>query len=280
MAAPLTLPCSPWATEADLCTPCNDYDIDAGLMDDKLQAASEILYELSGRQFPGICDQTIRPCTRRGCTDYGVDSLMNRDALRGRVWGFPVPTCGCSDDPCSCRTLHQIDLPNTPVTEVTSVLVDGTALDPSLYRVDDYRYLVRLPDPDGSNPGWPCCQDLNLPSTEENTFEVTFSYGMEPPAIGVIAAATLACELYMACEPEAFKGKCRLPHNVIQVTRQGVSVLVQAVTELFTTRIGQPARFGIWEIDLFLRTYNPYGTTGQTAIFSPDVPPTGKRVNT
>ncbi|MBK9181476.1 MAG: hypothetical protein IPM45_18345 [Acidimicrobiales bacterium] len=81
------------------------------------------------------------------------------------------------------------------MVDVVEVVVDGATLDDSLYRLDDRRWLVRLEDPDGSRPGWPASQDLTLPASEPGTWEVTFTWGVRPPAAGVLAAVALAGEL-------------------------------------------------------------------------------------
>lgn len=273
----VTLPCQSWATQADLCTPCDDYSVDSGLMDTYLTVASEILYALSGRQFPGECSETVRPCTRRSYASFPFLKPVN---ISGR-WEFPIAACSCNlPDNCGCGELRSIRLGRWPIVEVTEVKVDGAVLDPTLYRVDEDEYLVRLRDADDSNPGWPCCQDLTRADTEDDTFSVTFTYGRNPPQSGIQAAAVLACELYRACDPEAFEGECRLPANVIQVARQGVTVLVNSAVNLFVPKKGQPVRVGLVEVDLFLASTNPHGLSSPMVVLSPDLPPEGRRVGT
>lgn len=277
-----------WATELDLCAPCNDYAIDTSLMDEYLFSATEILYELSAKQFPGILTETIRPCSNHSAFTLGLfPSSSPGSIIRGETalldWsspGFvrPFAACGCgSFDACSCSFLQTLELPRLPyaIVDVIEVKVDGVILASSSYRVDDFRFLTRT---DG-NP-WPIFQDLSLPDTSPNTFSVTYTYGRNPPMIGVKASAVLACELYMACNPDDFQGLCRLPRNITSVARQGVSIVTANAQELFVTRAGQPARFGIWEIDMFLRAFNPHGLSAPTVVLSPDLPPSGKRVGT
>lgn len=265
MAASRTGACSSWATVADLCSPCDDYAFPAGLLTETLEMASDVLFELSGRRFPGVCTTTVRPCTRRAFEEYGP-------ATPGFQFFSPhvIVGCGCQRRArCGCGDPDAITLGGYPIIAITTVKVDGVALDAARYRVDDYRWLVRLADADGTNPGWPCCQDLSLADTEDDTFSVTFTYGSAPPAMGVRAAARLACELAMACEPE-FAGKCLLSQRVQQVTRQGVTVVLDrldAIQEDFT---------GIPEVDLFLRTYNPAKLRRRAQVISPDI---GRRVH-
>lgn len=265
-------PCEPWATEADLCSPCDDYAIDSALMDEYLQAASEILYNLSAQQFPGLCDETIRPCTRRSYSSVWPEEHRPSTVLLYRNYA----ACGCRDeDSCSCSSMSSIRLPRSPVQDVTAVKVDGVTLtEGTHYRLDDYGLLVRL---DGEN--WPCCQDLALADSEPDTFSVTYTFGLEPPVIGRRAAAVLACELYMACNPESISGQCRLPRNVSQVARQGTTVVLSAF-EQFVPRRGRPVYFGIPEIDMFLAAFNPYGRTSKSIVLSPDLPGGSRKTGT
>lgn len=230
--------CSPWATEADLCSPCNDYDVLGPIAGDMLQAASDVLYELSGRQFPGLCDATVRPCPKP-CTGGGV---LRTTRGSGR--------CGCGGDLCTGRW-YQADLGAYPIQSVTEVKVDGVVVDASKYRLDDRRRLVRLRDADGTNLGWPTTQAFDLPDTEEGTWSVSYTWGREPPEMGVRAAAVLACELALSCDPEN-GGTCRLPRNVTSASRDGITIQMSP-QELADTIMGT----GMWEVENFLLAYNP-----------------------
>lgn len=262
MAAPLPGTCSVWATEADLCSPCDDYDALGPIAGDFLQAASDVLYALSGRQFPGECEAQVRPCARRGA--------VTPSGWR-RSWGF----CGCaSTDRCGCGGLSQIELGAYPITGVFEVKVDGVVLDADRYRVDDYRFLARLADADGTRQAWPCCQRLDLDDDQEETWSVTFTWGREPPPAGVKAAASLACELALACQPEN-AGECRLPKKVQSLTRQGVTMVMTDLTALLNAD-----RTGIPEVDLFLKTYNPAGLRRGATVWSPGSAPVARHVGT
>lgn len=249
MAQPNTGTCSAWATEADVCSPCDDYTFDTGVLPDMLQVATDVLFNLTGRQWPGVCSETIRPC--------GIRS--GRGGTRPRSYGdhhYRGDWCGCNRPrSCGCRRLPEFRLPNYPVIEVTEVKIDGAVLPGSEYRVDDWRYLVRLPDADDVRDGWPCCQDLALADTEDDTWSVAYSWGADPPQGGVVAAAALGCQLALACNPEAVAGgQCRLASNVQSVVRQGVSMefgIVMDPTALFTD-----GRTGLPEVDLWVASVN------------------------
>lgn len=254
MTAPDTGVCSVWATSELM--PCDTAGWSVDLIADALAAASSILFVLSGRQFPGVCEETVRPCALR--TNQPRHSSFSWGLWDWRpAWG----SCGCrSGDICGCGSLSQIEL-RQPVTEVAEVKVDGDVLDPSAYRVDDWRWLVRI---DGES--WPCCQDLSLESTEPGTFEVTYAFGTLPSPGGDRAAAALACELGKAWSPE-LTGECRLPKRVQQLTRQGVTMVMNPA-DVFDEGLT-----GISEVDLWLRSVNPKRDRGRLVVCSPDVPP-------
>lgn len=256
--------CESWALIGDLCAPCSidAYALDSATLEDKLLAASETLYILSDSQFPGECEVTIRPCSSRASYSWQQHDYLSFAGNNVTTWG----SCSCRDsDSCSCPPLSEIRLPHDNVTEVSEVKVDGAVLASSLYRLDPPNLLVSLDEP------WGCCQDMSLADTEEDTWSITYTHGLAPPTLGVTAAAILACEFYMACDPEAFEGQCRLPSNVVTIARQGVTIS-KLVGELFVARPGQQVRFGIPEIDLFLAVFGNAGSI----IVSPDDPPVAR----
>lgn len=258
--------CEDWCTVEDVigtgdsggsCGPCSLRDgeapIDEAMVADAIALATEVVYGLTGEQFGGECQQTVRPCARRRCT---------RGARR--VWEQPYGSvyngadCACGDRPCGCRRLPRIELPGWPVAAVLEVLVDGEVLDASAYRLDEERWLTRL---DGD--GWPACQDLLLAATEPDTFQVTFTSGEEPPAGGRAAVAKYACELARSwCGLD-----CELPTKVTGITRQGVSYTLASSADLVA--LGST---GLDVVDLWIRSVN--GGDGQlqapALIASPD----------
>lgn len=260
--------CEDWCTVEDVigvsdsgsatCGPCapkeGDPPLDEALIADAISLASEVLYGLTGEQFGGLCEQTFRPCARRRCW-----------AGRRRVWNQPTgsafngASCACPlERPCGCARLHRVELPAWPVAAVLQVLVDGVELDPSAYRVDEERWLVRL---DGD--GWPVCQDLEAAGDQPDTFQVTVTAGVERPPGGRIAAAKYACELARSwCGQE-----CDLPGRVTAVTRQGVTYSFDS-----SARLVAEGRVGLASVDAWVRSVN--GGDGQlqapALIASPD----------
>lgn len=157
MSAPCQAACSPFATVDDLSEPCASLPN----IDRWLAVATDLLFNLSGRQFPGTCADVVRPCSR-----WESDGLVSSAGLAGLGYGFGgYPggwrngwgACRCNrSERCGCGSVPEITLGAFPVVAVDRVLIDGSELDPSFYRVDDFRFLVRLPDADGVNRGWPC----------------------------------------------------------------------------------------------------------------------------
>lgn len=203
--------CAPWATSADACAPCDDYAIDTVVLDDKMQMATDVLFNLTGRRWPGECVDIIRPQAQYRMAD--VRSWWPADAPAA-PWGW----CSCHRGrEAGCSTMSEIKLPGHPVSQVT-VMLDGAVF--TDWRLDDGRYLVRT---DGD--GWPCCQNMDGdPTADDDTFEVTYVYGRRPPIGGVVAAATLGCQYALACDPDAVSdGRCRLPRNIASKSRAGTT---------------------------------------------------------
>ena len=151
------------------------------------------------------------------------------------------------------------------VREVSEVKIDGVVIDPSEYRVDKEKYLVRLADADGNHQAWPGCQRLDLADTEADTFSVTYTYGQEPPLLGLEAAAELACQLAAAIGG----GECLLPAGVTKVTRQGITIELGALK-------GGIAMLPL--TSLFLETYNPNGTRRRALAWSPESVPFAQKL--
>lgn len=257
-------PCSAWV-DADyvldeICSE-NAQSTDPTVFDPWITIASDLLFRMSGRQFPGGCSMTVRPCGTPGiCAGWAwplttreAGWLLNQQGVFG--WYFPdgSPSCGC-------QGVQRVHLPDYPVTAVTEVTIDGAVVDPATYALRELRFLDRLDD-----GLWPTCQDMRLELGEVGTWGVKYTWGAPIPAPGVHAAAVLACELYT----ESIGGECRLPKNTTQLNRQGISM------QLLTTWGRQNGVWvtGITEVDAFLQSVNPYGLVGPTTVWSPDLEP-------
>lgn len=238
-------PCSAWTTTLAVAACCGV--VNSTELDNSVAAASEEMYEASGRRYAGLCQQTVRPCKTDGI-GCGVQVLS-----RGHLIGWDGDSWSGYD--CGCSPLSRVKLAGQ-VREVTQVKIDGAIVDPSLYRVDEEMWLVRK---DGGR--WPRCQALSYDDTESGTFSVTYTYGQIPPVSGQQAATELACEIYRACNNDE---ACRLPSGVTRITRSGVTI-----ERTFMARDADGVwRTGLPLVDLFLNRYNPAGLQRRATFWS------------
>lgn len=230
-----------------------------------LDAATEVLYHLSGQRF-GLCTFTLRPCRHECAADGGWPGFGGwwewgavpypRPLLFDGVWSNV--TCGVCGDRCSCTGLSEAWLPG-PIGTIIQVKLDGTVLvSGSDYRVDDFRKLIRL-----GGGVWPVCQDMNLADTEVGTWSVTLTIGETVPVIGRYAVGELACEIARGCAGET----CVLPANATQITRQGISIDFPTFSELLAN-----GSLGLRWSDLFVATYNPQRLRARPRVFDVDGP--------
>lgn len=271
-------PCQPWTSSQDVWNCCGqptttidgvvcNVDFTAEAM-----AASQLLFELSGRRFSGACSKTVRPCSDRWC---GFQVLSRGHIVwpddwsvgwGGMAWNWN------SRHGCGCQPLDRILLSGYPVREVTEVLIDGVVVDPDTYRLDERRYLTRVRATAADTMNfWPNCQALDLPDSQPGTFSVTYRYGMDPPLVGVDAAAELACELYKACNGAA---DCNLPSGITRITRQGV-VIERMAFSAWGLQKNTAREAGIWKtgltrVDAFLNAWNAPRMTRRPSTWSPD----------
>lgn len=251
---PTVGPCEPWVAGSEIfdCKPASSVaavDRDYALAGDVADAASRILYVLSGRRYPGVCIETVRPCRR--AARYGQPV--------GWSWNPGWGTCGCASlSACGCGGISEIRLGGEyPVRGIARVRVDGSTVAASSYRIDDRGWLVRT---DGL--AWPSSQDLSAdPASETGTFDVQYYYGTPPPPDGVRGAKRLASELYMACTG----GTCSLPARLASISRQGETLAFLDPQEFLAD-----GRTGLYEVDLFL-TAERYGRANLgTVVASPE----------
>lgn len=230
-------PCEAWCTWDDL--PClSDEDqaaLDAAVDADRrariIAKVSEVLFLLDHQAMPGLCVQTRTFCR----------------------------PCGCAATSCCCRDRATFDLSlagRYPVDSVSEVLVAGAVLPAASYRVDDWRWLVRL---DGDS--WPRCVDV---VDEPTGFAVTWTYGVPISDGGREAAATMVYELARKCAGL----DCQVPEHVTTVSREGTTYVV-----LDSFKMLSEGRTGFFWPDLWLMARNQARTAGTTTVGGID--PTG-----
>lgn len=203
------------------------------------------------------CPIKIRPCkpegffrTGHGLTEYQAFSPV----LTGE--GTWVNVGCCTSPECSCVAVCSVPLPR-PATRVDEVRVNGAVLDPSTYFLHDSRVVWFSTEP----CPFPAAQDLSKPDTEEGTFSVTYLNAYPVDSIGACAVASLALEF---AKSFTGAGKCRLPSNVRNVNRQGVSM--ELVVGAFTDGVT-----GLREVDAYIALWNPDNLRSGPRVWSPDM---------
>ena len=263
----MSVMCTDWITTTELEDRCTVAGATQTQEEDAISIASEILHMLTARQYPGVCQETVRPCASPGYLP--ADSALPFGWYPIRTGGIWLNTgwCGCHEaSDCSCATIPQLDLGRDDVEAIDQVLIDGVALGAGNYRLDHNRWLVRT---DGST--WPCCQDLTEDTTATGTWSVTITYGRQVPA-----SLKHACQIY-ACEVlKATVGQdCALPARVQTLTRQGVSMAILDPQEFLTA-----GRTGLYEVDIAIAAFNPQGLRRRASAWSPEVKGRGRRTET
>lgn len=263
--------CEPWCDVDDVigddgCAPCATSTLDADAVVVAIDVATDILWRLTGKRWPGRCTTTVRPCARprgRQAVSAGDAALSRYAHAYHPSWGV---CSGRTPDGCGCGTVPEVLLGAVPIVDILEVRIDGVALAEADYRVDDRRKLVRV---DGE--GWPVCQDLTLEDTEVGTWSVTFVHGDPPPAAGVQMAAIYACEIAKSLCGDS---SCKLPQRVQSISRQGVSM-----TLLDPAEFVDQGKTGLPLVDTWIKAVNPSGRQARARVSSPDVGPRVRRTS-
>jgi hypothetical protein len=265
-------PCSLWVTSDEVATFCAGGTPTPGTAATATMAlvASQALYELSGRQFSGLCSSVVRPCAMScGCWGGLVGTLAISGAAQLGVPINWIPSLGywdCGGNSCGCGVMSEILLEPYPVRAITQVKIGGVVQGASTYRLDQGRKLVAT-----DSQLWPVCQDLTRDDTQQGTWSIAYTHGADPPELGQQAALQLACQLVDISAPG-----CQLPESVKQVVRQGITFTKGNVAALM---MAMGAGTGLALVDLFLSTYNPLGLRRRPAVWSPDSPTYPRRIS-
>lgn len=276
--------CSAWLTDDDLtddespyCSPCAA-DADAVKLEQMLWAGSYILAAQTGWRWVGVCEETVRPCASRAAGHNAPVWHGSPLSSAWNGWWEWLPSwgvCGCGGidaRACSCSGPSEVQVGGRPLVAVTEVKVDGVALDPAEYRIDDDAFLVRLPnvgDVDQVPQSWPCCQRLDLPDTEVGTWSVTRQTGTLPPRAGLSALASFVCDLLGSCD-----GECSIPENVANLVRGNVTY------DLSTYKTDPSVITGNVLADQFIRSVTAPAAPAKARVWSPDVGPAVRRTGT
>lgn len=230
---------APWVETADL----DDESDPNGLA--AVQAASSILYALTGRKYRGLRELTERYEPPDTCSHTGVSVA---DEVARRYYG---------DGRCSYHPRGRLALRDRPVRAVSQVIAypetNPRVVAPEEYEVIDRRYLRPT-----YGASWSACMPL----------DVTYTAGTPVPAAGQRAALILANELLKSRNGDT---ECQLPDRVTSLSRQGVSFTILDPQDFL-----KDGRTGLYEVDLFIVATNPDKARKRARVFSPDLPRAGR----
>lgn len=249
--------------EWEISPTCSDWDgYTPEVQESALELAKMWMWGATGRRF-GACPVTVRPAQSR----YGPEAVYAAFPVIPGSQGMALPglpflfngrwfNSGCGT--ACCGTSCALEL-RGPVASIEQVLEDGEIVPASAYRVDVSAGAWLLVRTDGRC--WPVCQNFTAETTEDDTFEVSYSIGTALPLALVIATGQLACEY----GKQLTGGKCALPAKMTRLSRQGVEIEVAAP---------DPANgmTGIKMIDDVITTLNPGGLRQPPRVMSPDLP--------
>ena len=216
------------------------------------KAASYLLWSLSGRKYSGVTTVTERyVCagrTYRYGPALGTDQAILVD---GDVFNFFSDDLDFYEDMTSdgMTSSSRIRLRGRPVTKIHTIRDRvGNVISPDKYYLVDHSTIQSV-----VGTAWTPCN-----------VEVTYSYGVEPPTLGKMAARTLAIEFGKLWSGD---DTCALPQRVTSISRQGVSY-----TLLDSQDFIDEMRTGLYAIDLFLKSVNPDKARAKARVFSTDTP--------
>ena len=239
----------PYITPTELierCAAAGDFAEDDDQLLEAIEDASTVMFYLTGKQFAGSCQATVRPPCGAGCT------------------------CGCNR--------YQVNLGLWPVTDLVSVRHEGvtyTGTDlTDTFHVNEWRFLARN-DGEYLRPGnqWAASESSYDTADDGYVFEVTFNHGIKIPNLMKRATRALACEWMSQIEGQ--EGPCKLPQRTTSVIRSGISMDISSAVDMLKER-----RTGIYEVDLAIMTFNPSGLQSPSFVWSGQSSYRGSRIGT
>lgn len=278
---PVLGPCTPWITGDDVAACARvAYSSNPAVFDTAAYEAFMALFEVSGRQFTGLCERSVRPCANQcscwlgGPVSFGMGPWFWTSVPWGTGWGGWA-WYNERGDRFGCKPMSKVNLAGWPVREILEVVVDGQVMpeyDDSgarNWRLDHWRYLVRTDEPavpPSITPSprlWPGCQNMSLDPDQPGTFQITYRWGVDPPELGRQAAIEIANQIWLACNGE----DCVLPAGAIRVERQGITV----ERGLLANWADPSKPVGLVATDLFLQAYWRGERGGRRpAVWTPD----------
>ena len=238
-------PCN-WAPDYSACAGMATHP-DPVLVARVQQVAVEVIWALSGRRF-GLCPVTVQPIPATPLKPSLAWEAFAHSNVGGYYSGPPHL--------CALPVPRYVALAG-PVDSITQVDIDGVTIPATEYRKFGNKVL-RIGQP------WPPTQDFQLPPGSPGTWTITYERGIPVPDGGLLAAATLACELFKSATGQV----CALPARVTDITREGVTMTILDPAEFL-----DHGRTGLSVVDQWLASVNPHGLPSEPFFWSADMPP-------
>lgn len=204
------------------------------------QAASQLLWSLSGRKF-----HTGEVATELYVKDRSYLPLYN---LRPYPGSYVVDRFGVYVIDGIDYQAGRIHLDGKPIRAIGQVMdiSTGRVLEPTEYSIVNHSWV----------------QFKTIPM---EGVDISYTFGQEPPQLGKMAALQLAKQFYLIWSGR--EDECELPDRVTSITRQGVSWVLMDNQQYL-----DDLRTGIYVVDMFLRSVNPGKATQKAKVFSIDLP--------
>lgn len=228
MAYELQHACEPFALPDDMT--CNCEELDDPAKEELIAQATDILVELTGFQYRGVCTESFRP---RGASGCWCPCELARDCRCNALPGFTVPT--------------PVNLDSSGEPDIT-VMIDGVEF--TDWVLMDGSRLVRT---DGKS--WPACADPTLAEDAEGAFVVTVAHGEPVDLIARNAVVEIAC-LFVQRNPNS---PGNIPARAKQVSAQGVVMSLEEVDRMIKAK----SFITPWAIR-FMTVHSP---TGRESVF-------------
>lgn len=150
---------------------CDYNELDEDYVQGAIDAATDIVYVLTGGTYTGICTAVKRPVRKARCFDDVDAGYISNWSQRFGQDVIPLPD-----------SLVSVDM----------VTIDGLILAADDYGLIDGRFLART---DGRS--WPSTNHLwaDVNDSDERTFEVTFTFGTRPDWLAIAATSEVAAQL-------------------------------------------------------------------------------------
>lgn len=206
------------------------------------EAASQLLWSLSGRKYSGVTTTT-----ERYCLAPAPSGLILLGGHAGQIVATNSEVITTSVIRAEDLKASRITLRGKNVRRIVDIYTEaGEKVSPDRYTLWDASF-------------------VEFSTRLTTDLYITYEYGGSIPALGKMAAKTLATQFTLLWSGR--EDECTLPDRVTNVTRQDVSWVLLDQQDFISE-----LRTGVYAVDLFLKSVNPYGARLKSKVFSVDIP--------